>query len=303
VSTPALPEWVERYLQYVQIEKQLSAHTLASYRRDLNKFCLFVEEQGFCVKSADASLVRSFVANLNRAGLKPSSISRQLSAVRGLYHFLQHRVDSKLKDPTAGIRAPKQSRKLPRVLDVDQCQQLLEGTASTWHEIRDKAIAELFYSSGLRLSELQQASWECLDRGAQQIRVTGKGNKVRLLPIGSEAIQALKEWAKVSPNGAQGILFVSQKGRALSVRSIQLRLKALAQRSALGQHLHPHMLRHSFATHMLESSSDLRAVQELLGHADISTTQIYTHMDFQHLSKVYDKAHPRARRNKTYSDD
>jgi len=303
VNTAALHEWVEQYLQYLRIERQLSAHTLANYQRDLGKFCTFIGDQGYCIKSADASLIRSFVANLNRAGLKPASISRQLSAIRGLYSYLQHRVDSRLKDPTAGIRAPKQSRKLPRVLDVDQCQQLLDTTPNSWHEIRDKAIAELFYSSGLRLAELQQASWANLDVSAKQIRVTGKGNKVRLLPIGSEAINALKAWADVSPNGRQGTIFVSQKGTALSTRSIQLRLKALAQSSALGQHLHPHMLRHSFATHMLESSSDLRAVQELLGHADISTTQIYTHMDFQHLSKVYDKAHPRARRSKTLSDD
>ncbi len=292
----------ENYLDYLKIERQLSPNTLVNYQRDLLVFDAYVIENQLTVEKVDSFAVRSFVAHLNRAGKSPATIGRQLSAIKGLYKYLQYKFGQRFKDPTTGIRAPKRARKLPNVLDVDQCQQLLNQSADDWHKIRDLAMAELFYSSGLRLSELASATWQAIDTTQGDIRVTGKGNKTRVLPVGRKALNALNAWSKVSPSGKEGAIFCSKKGTALTVRSIQQRLSQLAQSGALGQHVHPHMLRHSFATHMLESSSDLRAVQELLGHADISTTQIYTHMDFQHLSKVYDRAHPRARNEQKQHD-
>ncbi len=197
------------------------------------------------------------------------------------------------------VRAPRHPPKLPATLDVDDVSRLLDIPADTPLAIRDKAMLELFYSSGLRLSELASLKWDQLDLSSGIVRITGKGNKTRLVPIGRMAIQALRQWRKVSGNFAdwdETGVFLSRSGKVLSTRSIQLRLVHWARHQGIDQHVYPHMLRHSFASHLLESSGDLRAVQELLGHADISTTQIYTHLDFQHLANVYDKAHPRAKK-------
>ena len=290
------------FLDYLKIEKRLSVNTLVNYTRDLSRFERYLSTFDTPLEQLDSQHIRGYVANLNRDGLSASSINRMLSAVRGLFRYLQYKHGKQFNDPTAGVRAPKRARKLPNVLDVDQCQQLLDQNGDDWHQCRDLAMAELFYSSGLRLSELATVSWHDYDVG-QFVRVLGKGDKQRIVPVGRKATQAIANWQAVSPSPSEGAIFCSKQGRPLTVRSIQKRLSHLAQTAALGQHVHPHMLRHSFATHMLESSSDLRAVQELLGHADISTTQIYTHMDFQHLSKVYDRAHPRARQAKTTTDD
>jgi len=224
-------------------------------------------------------------------------VARLLSSVRGLYRYLnqeglcQH-------DPATGLSAPKGERRLPKLLDTDRAMQLLDGgVEDDFIGLRDQAMLELFYSSGLRLSELVGLNLDQLDLPAGMVRVLGKGNKVRELPVGRKAREALQAWLPVRAlaNPADGAVFIGQQGRRLGARAVQVRVRQAGVRE-LGQHLHPHMLRHSFASHLLESSQDLRSVQELLGHADIGTTQIYTHLDFQHLAKVYDQAHPRAKR-------
>ena len=240
---------------------------------------------------------RHFTASQHQHGLAPRSLQRLLSAIRSFYRFLQREGRSR-QNPAQDLRAPKAPRTLPRTLDADLTAQLLDNTGEDdWLQRRDQAMLELFYSSGLRLSELAGLDMADLDLQQGEVRVTGKGNKTRVLPVGRMARRALRDWFSVRParEGAQQPVFVSQRGSALTPRAIQLRLRRHGI-ERIGQHLNPHMLRHSFASHMLESSGDLRAVQELLGHADISTTQIYTHLDFQHLAQVYDQAHPRAKR-------
>jgi integrase/recombinase XerC len=241
--------------------------------------------------------MRSLVSRLNQQGQSSRSIARLLSAVRGFYHYL-NREGLCEHDPANGLAPPKGERRLPKTLDADRALQLLDGgVEDEFLARRDHAILELFYSSGLRLSELTGLNCEHLDLSDGLVHVLGKGNKVRVLPVGRKAREALEQWLalRAMANPQDDAVFISQQGRRLGPRSIQLRVKAAGERE-LGQNLHPHMLRHSFASHLLESSQDLRGVQELLGHADITTTQIYTHLDFQHLAKVYDSAHPRAKR-------
>jgi len=233
-----------------------------------------------------------------------------LSAIRSFYNYLSRELEVR-RNPAKGISAPRQDKKLPAVLDADQVAQLLNIADSGWHAIRDKAMMELFYSSGLRLSELVDLDIFDLDMADASLRVTGKGNKTRNLPIGRKAIAALRHWldCRNMPPGKQAsarqliamshqAVFISERGTRIGRRTVQARMRKWQLQQDLPGNLHPHMLRHSFASHMLESSGNLRAVQELLGHADISTTQIYTHLDFQHLADVYDKAHPRARSKK-----
>ena len=290
---------VKAFLGYLQTERQYSAHTVKAYRRDLNQFVDVLarrERSGFA--DANEADIRAFLAARHRKGLKARSLQRELSSVRALYRYLlrEHLVDS---DPTTGVRAPKAGRSLPKTLDIDSLSRLLDIPAERPIEKRDKAILELFYSSGLRLAELAELDWRDLDLGEGMVRVTGKGRKTRDVPIGRLARRALNLWwaarGQFAPD-AQRAVFVSARGERLSRRAIQARLKHWAKHQGITQNVHPHVLRHSFATHVLESSGDLRAVQELLGHADISTTQIYTHLDFQHLARVYDKAHPRAKK-------
>ena len=290
---------VKAFLGYLQTERQYSAHTVKAYRRDLNQFVDVLarrERSGFA--DANEADIRAFLAARHRQGLKAKSLQRELSSVRALYRYLlrEHLVDS---DPTTGVRAPKAGRSLPKTLDIDSLSRLLDIPAGRPIEKRDKAILELFYSSGLRLAELAELDWRDLDLGEGMVRVTGKGRKTRDVPIGRLARRALNLWwaarGQFAPD-AQRAVFVSARGERLSRRAIQARLKHWAKHQGITQNVHPHVLRHSFATHVLESSGDLRAVQELLGHADISTTQIYTHLDFQHLARVYDKAHPRAKK-------
>lgn len=286
------------FLDYLETVKRFSAHTLSGYRRDLNKFCAYNIDHAIAdpqqVRNSD---VRLWVAKLHRNGLSGPSLQRALSAVRAFYRY-QHRNSSDQHNPAVGIQAPKSAKKLPKTLDADQVQQLLSIAGDEWIDLRDLAIFELFYSSGLRLSELVSLDLSDIDLADQLVTVTGKGNKTRTLPVGSFALKALQTWLSIRDDvkPEDSALFLSKRGQRLSQRSVQSRLKIHSQLQQVGQGVHPHMLRHSFASHMLESSGDLRSVQELLGHADISTTQIYTHLDFQHLAKVYDQAHPRANR-------
>ena len=291
----------QQFKDYLQYEKQYSSHTLGSYERDLKQFQLWLKKnQCDDITQADNLHIRNWVAGLHRQGIGSKTLQRKLSSLRSFYNFLIRKRLLK-NNPAIDIRAPKAAKKLPDTLDTDSLTQLLNIPPDSILAIRDRSIMELFYSSGLRLSELVNLNLDSIDLQEKSLRAIGKGNKERLLPIGSKAIEALEKWlsqrntmAKIDENA----LFVSTRGKRISTRSIQQRLSYWRKKQGLAQHIHPHKLRHSFASHILESSGDLRAVQELLGHADISTTQIYTHLDFQHLANVYDKAHPRARKKK-----
>lgn len=277
--------------------RHLSQHTIKNYQRDLNKLVAYCDAQSLLNwNELDEQHIRMHVSQCHRKGLSGKSLQRALSSMRTFFAFMIEQ--GKLSfNPARQVKAPKTARKLPQTLDVDRVGQLLNIAGNDDLAIRDRAMLELFYSSGLRLSELTGLNLNSL-LSDSQLRVLGKGNKERDLPIGSKAQQALKQWLAIRHKFCdenEQALFLSQKGSRLSPRSVQQRLRHWVLKQGLDTHVHPHMLRHSFASHVLESSGDLRAVQEMLGHADISTTQIYTHLDFQHLAKVYDKAHPRAR--------
>lgn len=295
-----LAQLCNRFLADLSGVRRLSPHTIASYRRDLDQFRAFCDERRIddpaAIVNAD---IRLWIAKL-RHHLNGRSVQRALSALRSFYKYLlrEHLV---AHNPTTGITAPKSPRRLPRTLDIDQTQQLLQAPAAASDDflaLRDQAIMELFYSSGLRLSELISLDVATIDFEQGQAEILGKGNKTRIVPIGSYALRAIAAWLRVrdSVQPADDALFVSRRGTRISPRSVQLRLARESLERGVAQHVHPHMLRHSFASHLLESSGELRSVQELLGHANLSTTQIYTHLDFQHLSKIYDAAHPRAAR-------
>lgn len=295
---------LKEFYDYLQFERRYSAHTIAAYRRDLERFC---ELSGLTKPvHGNAATMQNFVAQLHGKGRSARTIARHLSSLRAYFRFAQ-RSDPRLADPTVGLKAPKPQRKLPKNLDVDRADQLFTNKAksnkpSTSQKIalRDLAIVELLYGSGLRLSELTGANIEDLDMVNGFIRVTGKGSKERVVPIGESCREAIRCWLASTPDAVTGLardsgpLFTARGSSRISPRTIQARLKKWGQQTLGSNDLHPHMLRHSFASHLLESSGDLRAIQELLGHSDISTTQIYTHLDFQHLAKVYDNAHPRA---------
>ncbi|ODV10498.1 MAG: tyrosine recombinase XerC, partial [Rhodanobacter sp. SCN 68-63] len=243
----------------------------------------------------DTHAMRRFIAAEHRAGLAPKSLQRLLSSCRSLFRHLS-REGLLAHDPALGVRGPKVHRKLPQVLDVDEAASLVEGGGEGALGVRDRAMLELFYSSGLRLSELTGLRWHDLDLDGGEVRVLGKGSKTRIVPVGRHAVDALRALGQAEGMAAHTPVFRGRGGAPISPRTVQARLKTLALAHGSAKRIHPHLLRHTFASHMLESSGDLRAVQELLGHADIATTQIYTHLDFQHLAKVYDAAHPRARR-------
>lgn len=297
MSSAPLQPALERFLEHLRSERQLSAHTLAAYQRDLQSCCRFLESQQVSDwNGVDNALLRRYLGTRHQAGLSGRSLQRELSALRTLFHYLIRERRCR-HNPALDLRAPKTHDKLPRLIDADQAMQLLDAPHDDGLAVRDHAMLELFYSSGLRLSELAGLNVHQLDLDQGEVRVIGKGSRTRIIPVGRMACQALRRWLKVRPSVADPAqpLFVGLQGRRLTPRAIQLRVRryGIAQ---LGQHLHPHMLRHSFASHLLESSGDLRAVQELLGHSDISTTQVYTHLNFQHLAEVYDRAHPRAKR-------
>lgn len=292
---------VQVWLDWLAAVRRLSPHSLEANARDLQQASgFFTQRQLPDWQSVQPVDVRSWLAELRRQRYAPASMARMLSSLRSFYRFLQKEYGLQV-NPTQGIRAPKGEQRLPRTLDVDRAGQLLDQLpGDTAVELRDRAMLELFYSSGLRLAELTGLDLPDLDLAAGQVRVLGKGGKQRVLPVGSKACAALQDWLAVRSQLAKEplALFVGERGGRIQPSVVRQRLRQAGQLE-LGQHLHPHMLRHSFASHMLESSQDLRAVQELLGHASISTTQIYTHLDFQHLAQVYDQAHPRARRKNT----
>ena len=288
---------LQAYLDYLCAEKRVSTHTLAAYRRDLLRLQQYCRENQIQTwRDLQNSDIRNHIAGRHKAGMSGKSLQRELAAIRNFYHYLlkQQLVAA---DPVLDIRAPKSSHKLPKTLDVDQMAGLLDVQPDSLLEIRDLAMFELFYSSGLRLSELVMLDNADLSLSDGFLRVRfGKGGKERQAPIGAKAIAALQKWLEIRPQLATPALFTSARGARLGQRSVQLRLERWGVKNSLPEHLHPHMLRHSFATHMLESCRDIRSVQELLGHSNIGTTQIYTHLDFQHLAGVYDSAHPRARK-------
>ncbi len=287
---------VQRFLAYLQVERRMSAHTLDAYQRDLAALDQWCQAGGIDdPQGLGGDQLRAFIAAEHRRGLSAKSLQRRLSACRSFYAWLlkNNVIDS---SPAAGLRAPKAPRRLPQVLDADEAVQLVELPTDAPLGMRDRALLELFYSSGLRLSELCALRWRDLDMSVGMVLVHGKGNRERSLPVGSHALNALQQWRSESAGGGDKPVFPGRGGGPISQRAVQIRIKQLAQRQGLFKNVHPHMLRHSFASHILESSGDLRGVQELLGHADIATTQIYTHLDFQHLAKVYDAAHPRAKR-------
>ena len=301
---------INRFLNHLRDERRLSAHTISAYRRDLEKFTDFLTRREITtLRQLVIAQARMFPAQLNQSGLSSRSIQRALSAVRTLYRYLLREskvaINPFLTARDVGHRqaviAPRAERRLPPTLSIEEIAQLVTIDPRTDLDRRDRAILELFYSSGLRLAELSGLDLGDLDLGDAVVRVMGKGAKTRIVPIGGYAREAVLAWLNVRPACAresEQALFVNRSGTRLGARAIQQRVAVWAQRQGLGRRVHPHMLRHSFASHVLESSSDLRAVQELLGHADISTTQVYTHLDFQHLAQVYDNAHPRARRKK-----
>jgi len=285
------------YFQYLEFEKRVSEHTLKSYQRDIKQLVIYCAtnkvQQWQDIQPID---IRNHIANRHRKGLSSKSLQRELSAIRSFYTYLLKK-QLVQNNPAKQIKAPKQERKLPKVLDVDQISGILDSSPDSFLEIRDLAMFELFYSSGLRLSELAALNMDNIDLSDRELRVLkGKGGKQRNLPIGSKALTALKKWFSYRTQTTDPAVFISNKGKRLGQRSIQLRLDRWCKKIGLPEHVHPHMLRHSFASHLLESSHDIRAVQELLGHSNLSTTQIYTHLDFQHLAEVYDKAHPKAKK-------
>lgn len=289
---------VEGFLAYLQVERRMSAHTLDAYRRDLDVLAAWSASRGTdAVRALDADGLRAFVADEHRRGLSPKSLQRRLSACRSFYGWLLKRGEIGIS-PAAQLRAPKAPRKLPDVLDADEAAQLVEVPTDVPLGLRDRALLELFYSSGLRLSELCALRWRDFDADGSMVTVLGKGSRQRRVPVGSFARKALAEWRTEQGGNEASPVFPGRGGGPITPRAVQYRIRQLAVRQGLFKPVHPHMLRHSFASHVLESSGDLRGVQELLGHADISTTQIYTHLDFQHLAKVYDAAHPRARRKR-----
>jgi integrase/recombinase XerC len=297
--TPAALEWIAGFRRHLATERRLSAHTDSNYARDLAALVKYCDRHRLQDWAAlDSQHVRTFAAHSHAAGLAPRSIQRRLSAVRSFCNYLV-RERALPGNPAYEIRAPKASRRLPHTLDADQMAQLLNVTPGDALLARDHALLELLYSSGLRLGELVGLDLLDLDLRDRTVRVLGKGMKSRIIPVGKKAVQALERWlreraALVKP--AETAVFIARNGRRLGARAVQLRVAAWARRRGLGVPVHPHLFRHSFASHLLESSGELRGVQELLGHADISTTQIYTHLDFQHLARIYDRTHPRARR-------
>lgn len=291
-------QYLQGYLAWLLNEKRYSTLTAESYARDLHH--LFELSAGTALCDIKVHNIRRYIGQLHSSGLGGRSLSRLLSAWRGFYNYLL-RDHGFCDNPCVGLRAPKSAKALPQVLSPDQAVRMVDFPADTPDAIRDKAMFELLYSSGLRLAELVDLNADAMraDIASAEVRVTGKGNKTRIVPLGGFAISALNAWLAVRPQLAgkgETALFVGARGARISPRVVQLRMKQWGIRQGIASNVHPHVLRHSFATHVLQSSGDLRAVQEMLGHASISSTQVYTHLDFQYLSKIYDAAHPRAKR-------
>jgi integrase/recombinase XerC len=291
--------WIDRFIRYLQLERRYSPHTLAAYARDLQQLLRFCLQRKISSLTAITSAeMRTYIAWRHRQQVSGRTIARELAAMRSLFRYLQ-REGAIVNNPALDLPAPKVARRLPKTLDVDQMTQLLEIAGDSAIDRRDRAIMELFYSSGLRLAELCGLNLTSINHHDPSVTVVGKGSKSRNVPVGSKAMAAIAAWLEVRPPTASdpnAPLFTGQRGSRIHPRTVERRIRLHSQRQTVNQPVHPHMLRHAFASHLLEASGDLRAVQELLGHADIATTQIYTHLDFQHLANVYDAAHPRARK-------
>ena len=293
-------EWIDRFCRHLGDERGLSAHTVKAYRRDLAEFAGYLESNDVLDwPTVDAAVVRGFVTWRHRRSIGGRSIQRGLSALRTFFDYCV-REGATDRNPARAVSAPKAPRRLPNVLDTDRAGALVGGLEGEEPlSLRDRAMLELTYSSGLRLAELCSLAVSDVDLEGGLVRVIGKGRKARIVPVGRHAREAIRAWlparAELAGPG-ESALFVSRRGRRISPRAVQSRFAKRAFERGIDVHVHPHMLRHSFATHLLESSGDLRAVQELLGHADIGTTQVYTHLNFQHLAQAYDRAHPRARK-------
>lgn len=293
---------IEPFLAHLAHERRLAGLTIANYRRDLERIAAWLTRSGEDPESIarmDQQQVRRYVAWRHRGGVGGRTLQRELASLRSLYRWLLREGRAKVS-PAVGVRAPKTPRRLPPTLDADQLCRLLDEPQDDLLAVRDKAMIELFYSCGLRLAELVAVNLDDVrDAADATLNVIGKGSKTRRVPVGAKAREALARWIRVRANLAaedEPALFVSGRGQRIHARTVQVRLARWAQQQGAARRVHPHLLRHSFASHLLESSGDLRAVQELLGHADIATTQVYTHLDFQHLAKVYDQAHPRAKK-------
>lgn len=284
------------YISHLSNERRLSPLTCKSYLQDITTLLKLASKTPF--NQLQIHHIRRFVAQLHSKGLSGRSLARMLSAWRGFYNYLA-RDHGYTHNPCAGLHAPKSPKTLPNVLSPDETAKLLDFSADDLMALRDKAMFELFYSSGLRLAELVKLKPEDLNLPDSTVFIHGKGDKTRVVPIGNQAMQALREWMKLRETlikPGEKALFLSQNGKGISSRAVSQRLKIRALQQDINSNVHPHVLRHSFASHLLQSSADLRAVQEMLGHSSISTTQIYTHLDFQHLAKVYDVTHPRAKK-------
>jgi integrase/recombinase XerC len=296
VSAP--PNLLERYLAHLRHERRLADHTLSAYSRDGRLLLALAAERP--LEALGTAHIRRFIATLHGKGHRPRSLARVLSCWRGLFDWLArtHVIGA---NPCAGVRAPRAARHLPEALSPDDAVRLVALEDDSGTGLRDRALFELAYSCGLRVSELTGLDLDALDLVTGEVRVMGKGSKTRIVPVGGHAAKAIAAWlparAGLAPPGEKA-LFIGRSGRRLAPREVQRRIKVRAAAAGLDADVHPHMLRHSFASHVLQSSGDLRAVQEMLGHASIASTQVYTHLDFQHLAKVYDAAHPRARRKK-----
>lgn len=291
-------DYLKPYLDFLNFERGLSPLTQENYARDIKQLIALGDET--TLNNLQNTHIRRFIAALHSKGLGGKSIARMLSSWRGFFDYLVQR-HGFTNNPVIGLRAPKSAKTLPQALSIEQAVKLVDIDDDGVLSVRDHAILELFYSSGLRLSELVNLNIDQLDFGEGTITVTGKGNKTRIVPLGSHAIEAIQKWLKnrtdlLIKNPAEKAVFIGLQGRRISARNIQYRLKEWSIKQGINSSVHPHMLRHSFASHVLQSSGDLRAVQEMLGHANISTTQVYTHLDYQHLTKVYDAAHPRAKK-------
>ena len=291
--------WIDRFIRHLEYERRLSPLTCKNYRRDLKTLAAYCEQSGVASwADLDSEHVRAYSAACFRKGLSARSIQRRLSASRTFFRYLIREKEVK-KNPVSSVSAPKGKKRLPGNLDADRMARLLDIPGDGAIVDRDRAILELLYSSGLRLAELIDLNLGDVDMHDATVRVTGKGNKDRIVPVGRYALKALRQWGITRgdlANADEKAMFVSNRGTRISSRSVQARVKHWAKHQGLDANVYPHLFRHSFATHMLESSHDLRGVQELLGHANISTTQVYTHLDFQHLAQIYDQTHPRARK-------
>src|SRR5210317_317668 len=291
--------WIARFVRHLEFERRLSPLTCKNYRRDLETLAAWCEKSGVASwRDLDSEHVRAYSASCFRKGLSARSIQRRLSASRTFFRYLIREKEVK-KNPITSVSAPKGKKRLPGNLDADRMARLLDITGDGAIIDRDRAILELLYSSGLRLAELTDLNIGDVDMHDATVRVTGKGNTDRIVPVGRHALKALSQWGITRgdlANADEKAMFVSNRGTRISSRSVQARVKHWAKLQGIDANVYPHLFRHSFATHMLESSHDLRGVQELLGHANISTTQVYTHLDFQHLAQIYDQTHPRARK-------